>query len=78
MKIPVVSTSIGAEGLIIKPNENILIADDPKAFADSILNLIENRTLYQKICNNAFNLVNSMYSWNKIWDQLLHSYQDIK
>ncbi len=38
--LPVVSTSIGAEGIHCKPGENILIADNPQAFADAIVEVL--------------------------------------
>jgi glycosyltransferase involved in cell wall biosynthesis len=40
--IPVVSTSIGAEGLASADGEICAIADDPAAFADRVVELLEN------------------------------------
>src|SRR4029077_3918206 len=41
-KAPVVSTTIGAEGLAYRDGENIAIADTPQAFADACLELLNN------------------------------------
>ncbi len=38
---PVVSTSIGAEGFPVRHGENILLADDPAAWVQAILELLE-------------------------------------
>ena len=38
----VVSTSVGAEGLDVHHGRDITLADDPKAFAEAILILLEN------------------------------------
>ena len=38
--IPVVSTSVGAEGLNVTADENILIADTPEEFAEATLKLL--------------------------------------
>ena len=38
--LPVVSTPIGAEGIDIRPGEDILIAADPAAFADHVVQLL--------------------------------------
>ncbi|MCS7261517.1 MAG: glycosyltransferase family 4 protein, partial [Anaerolineae bacterium] len=38
--IPIVSTTIGAEGIAVRPGENILIADDAEAFAAAIIRLL--------------------------------------
>jgi glycosyltransferase involved in cell wall biosynthesis len=37
---PVVSTSVGAEGLELKAEEEIALADDPTAFANSVISLL--------------------------------------
>src|SRR5439155_21240770 len=39
-RIPVVSTSVGAEGLVVNPPENIRIVDTPQDFADQCLELL--------------------------------------
>ncbi|MGD8585998.1 MAG: glycosyltransferase, partial [Chloroflexota bacterium] len=36
----VVSTTVGAEGFDLRPGEHLLLADDPVAFAEAILNLL--------------------------------------
>jgi glycosyltransferase involved in cell wall biosynthesis len=38
---PVVSTSVGAEGLGLEPEKEILLADDPAAFARSVVKLLQ-------------------------------------
>lgn len=48
-QLPVVSTSIGAEGMQLVDGENALLADDPKLFADKIVELYTNETLWKKI-----------------------------
>jgi len=62
---PVVSTSLGAEGIPAKNRENILIADNPKDFAHSIFELLNDDYLFQKIRINARKLVEEKYSWEK-------------
>ena len=39
---PVISTTLGAEGIEVTPGENIMIGDTPEAFAASCLELIQN------------------------------------
>ena len=53
MGIPVVSTSLGCEGLEVIHNENIMVADSKKEFARCIISLIEDRVLWDKITMNA-------------------------
>ncbi len=40
---PIVSTSLGIEGIPIRDGEHILLADDPQTFADSILDLLRDQ-----------------------------------
>lgn len=67
---PVVSTTIGVEGLIYKDNENILIADDPKTFAQKILLLFKNKKLYTKLVQNGRITVEKNYSLESIGEKL--------
>lgn len=65
-KVPVVSTSVGAEGLVVENGGNILIADTAAEFADRCLDLIENPSLSRSIREAAWNMVASRFSWDYI------------
>ncbi len=60
--LPVVSTTLGAEGLKYKINKTILIADHPKRFAEKIIFLYKNKKIRKKIAISNRNLVISTYS----------------
>jgi glycosyltransferase involved in cell wall biosynthesis len=47
--LPVVTTSIGAEGMMLVDGENALIADDPAAFADAVVRLATDEALWSRI-----------------------------
>jgi len=51
---PVVSTSIGAEGLNVTDGEHLLIADDPSAFAQACERLLRDPALGERLAANAF------------------------
>jgi GT2 family glycosyltransferase len=51
--LPVVTTTIGAEGMFLKDNENVLIADSAKDFANSIIKLYTDESLWNKLSNNS-------------------------
>lgn len=38
-------------------------ADSPQEWADAIVGLEENRTLYNRLCNNAYSLCRDQYTW---------------
>lgn len=63
--VPVVSTTIGCEGLPVTNQENILISDDENSFADAISSLMENRELRQKISRNGLQLIEDTYTRDK-------------
>ena len=60
--LPVIATSMGAEGIDYTDGKNILIADTPDTFFDSIEMLIKNKILYKSIKNNALELIKNHYS----------------
>jgi glycosyltransferase involved in cell wall biosynthesis len=62
-KIPVVSTSIGAEGLDIRNGEDIHIADRPAEFAERCLVLLDDPAARTRMADIAFSIVASRYSW---------------
>jgi len=49
----VVSTSVGAEGLDVHDGYDIILADSPKAFADSIVTLLSDRELRRRYESSA-------------------------
>lgn len=65
MGLPVVSTSVGAEGLDIHPGEDILIADDPTSFAKSVLQLLSDPELRERIAAGGRRLARQ-YDWKEL------------
>lgn len=56
-KIPIVSTTLGAEGIPVKDRRDILLTDDADQFANAIVELIKNKDLSQTIALNCFDLI---------------------
>jgi len=71
---PVVSTTIGCEGLEVIDAEHLLIADSPQQFAEKITLLLTDKNLFNRIVNNARRLVSDKYDWEMIARQLLDIY----
>ncbi len=61
-KVPLVSTTLGAEGIPVSDNEHILIADDAKDFADAIVRLLDDKVLANRLAKNCQDLVKEKYS----------------
>jgi sugar transferase (PEP-CTERM/EpsH1 system associated) len=70
MDKPVVSTSVGARGIDVTPNENIILADNPEEFAARVVELLRNETLRRRIACNGRKLVETSYSWKSAADKL--------
>lgn len=65
-RVPVVSTTIGAEGLPVRNGAEIHIADQPEAFAERCLELIENAAARDRMTEAAWELVSSRFSWESV------------
>lgn len=71
--LPVVSTTIGAEGLAYRPRENIMIADTPAEFAAAITHLLSDRSLAVRLSQAGRRTVQECYDWRRIyraWDEI--------
>jgi glycosyltransferase involved in cell wall biosynthesis len=68
--LPVVSTSIGAEGLDVRHEENILIADSPADFAEAVKRLMDDGDFRFRLGSAGRNLVMERYEWESIADRL--------
>ena len=67
---PVVTFSAGIHGIDVTPEENIIIADDPKEFARRVIELLNNEWLRNRIGANARKLMEEEYPWEKMTDML--------
>jgi glycosyltransferase involved in cell wall biosynthesis len=63
---PVISTTIGAEGLPVENGCHLLIEDDPKEFADACVALIRDESRRRALAAAAWNLVDRHYSWEGV------------
>ena len=68
--VPVVSTSIGYEGLAVTPEVHLLRADTPDAFVAAIASLVASPTLRRTLAHHARRLAEEQYDWRTIVDGL--------
>lgn len=57
----IVSTSIGAEGIGVSANENILITNDADGFTNKISQLIDDHSFYEKMGRNAIEFIHKKF-----------------
>ncbi len=74
----VVSTSIGAEGLLTRDGDNILLADTPEAFAAAMVRLLGDEALAGRLGAAARQTVEEHYSWDIIGRDMLGRYREVE
>jgi glycosyltransferase involved in cell wall biosynthesis len=62
----VVSTTVGAEGLPVTHGHDIVIADEPARFAQTVVHLIRDAELRGRIETEARRLVVDRYDWSAV------------
>jgi polysaccharide biosynthesis protein PslH len=63
---PVVSTTLGIEGLDVTDGENFLRADDAEAFTNAILALLKDASMRARIAEAARHLMEDRFSWSRV------------
>ncbi len=72
---PVITTSIGAEGINYTDGKNLLIADTAESFAEAVTRCATDQTLCEELGKNARKLVEKEYDNHKLIERLVHFYQ---
>ena len=67
---PVVSTALGAEGLNLRHDESVLIADDAASFASRVVDVLRDRELAERIGRAGRRHVEDHFDWNQIGEAL--------
>lgn len=71
--VPVVSTSVGAEGLDLRAGIDILIADDKNKFAEAVCYLLKNPSERCNLVSNARLRMKSIHDWRLVGEKLCDS-----
>jgi glycosyltransferase involved in cell wall biosynthesis len=73
----IVSTALGAEGLDVTHGEDILIADEPAAFADAVVRLLGEPALAAELGTAARRLAVDRYAWSSAAATLESLYRNL-
>lgn len=76
MAKPVVSTSLGAEGLEVRSGEDIIIADGAEQFADAVVQLLDDPDRCAQLSESARQLVQERFSAETVAGQFDRILQD--
>jgi glycosyltransferase involved in cell wall biosynthesis len=61
--IPVVSTTVGVEGIDAQPDVHLLVADTPDAFSSAVIRVLREPDMAARMARAARRLVETRYDW---------------
>jgi glycosyltransferase involved in cell wall biosynthesis len=76
MGVPIVSTSLGCEGLDVEDGREVLLADTPAAFAGALIRTLQEPALRASLAAHAAERVRQ-YGWSQVGDRLNHAFTTI-
>ena len=75
--VPVVSTTLGAEGLEVNHGKDILIADTREQLIESTANLVQNDETRLRLAAAGRDLVTRRYEWTIAGESLFRIYEKL-
>ncbi len=72
---PIVSTSVGCEGLRVSSGEHLFVADTPSSFSVRVSRLLMERSCGERFGRAARNLVEGQYEWAQIGGRIYSAYR---
>lgn len=75
--LPIISTTIGAEGIDITPGSDMLIADTAEDFAQAVISVLNNPALAQQLAQNGRQTVLEKYNWQTVYTAWDRVYQEL-
>jgi polysaccharide biosynthesis protein PslH len=66
MEQPIVSTTVGAEGLPVRDGSHLLLADTPREFAAAVVRVLTDKPLAAALGESAARLVREEFGWERV------------
>lgn len=76
--LPMVTTTIGCEGIAVEHGKHLLIADTPQEFAEAVIRLLDDRDAGQRLGENGRLLIQEQYDYRKVCAALEPAYHNNK
>jgi glycosyltransferase involved in cell wall biosynthesis len=73
--MPVVTTTVGLEGIEAQPGEDVLVQDEPAAFAEATIKLLQDAEMQSTLAANGRRLAETRYDWQVILQKMDRIYQ---
>jgi len=77
MQKPIVATSLSIDGLDLADNREVLLADEPRAFAEKVVGLLSDPKTVSRLAGNGLARVQSQYSWAAMGQALEKAIQTV-
>lgn len=77
MGLPVVSTSIGCEGLAAVDGDNLLVRDEPESFAAAVAQVLSDGGLRERLGRGGRLTAERIYGWEVIGETMLDEYHGL-
>ncbi len=74
---PIVSTSIGAEGIAVTTGKNCLVADTPDDFAEAVVKILSDKEKKDALQKEARSFIENYFENDTLIKQLIDFYQNI-
>lgn len=75
--MPVVTTTVGLEGIEARHDEEVIVQDTPESFAEAVLQVLADPTQQEKLALNGRRLVERKYDWQVVLGDLEKIYTEI-
>lgn len=75
--LPVVTTSVGIEGIKASNEKEAIISDNPEEFSHEVVKLLADKNHRQKLGKASRELVEKLYDWKEISKKLEKSYREL-
>lgn len=75
--MPLVTTTVGLEGIDAQPGEHVLVEDSSEGFADATLELLKNTDLAGKLAENGRRLAEEKYDWQVVLGKMDVLYEQL-
>jgi polysaccharide biosynthesis protein PslH len=76
--LPIVSTTLGCEGIAVQAGVHLLVADSPQDFAGAVIRLLEDRHLAGELGRRGRQLIESTYDYRVACRSLEEAYSKAK
>lgn len=70
--VPVVATPVGCQGIRAIPERHLFIENDEESFAERVVLLLRDESVWRELANEARQLVEEHYNWSRLLCEVIH------